>query len=115
MNDEIHDDYINEIGSKIEQLIPGGTNVEFVYKMVEKPNSVFAYVWERGVGRTLACGSGACAVGAVCLNYGVIMGDNVNVFMEGSQGKYPLNITLNQNEVLMKGPATKVYEGKYIL
>jgi diaminopimelate epimerase len=39
---------------------PEGTNVEFV--QVLDPGMVRARVWERGVGETAACGSGACAV-----------------------------------------------------
>ncbi len=37
---------------------PNGTNVEFVFGEPDKPR---VRVWERGVGETEACGSGACA------------------------------------------------------
>ncbi|MFT5197902.1 MAG: diaminopimelate epimerase [Planctomycetota bacterium] len=38
---------------------PNGTNVEFVFGDLDQPR---VRVWERGVGETEACGSGACAV-----------------------------------------------------
>jgi diaminopimelate epimerase len=41
-------------------IFPNQTNVEFVFGDVEQPR---VRVWERGVGETEACGSGACAVG----------------------------------------------------
>ena len=49
------------IGSYVEThcLFPNRTNVEFVD--VLNPNHAVVRVWERGVGKTLACGTGACA------------------------------------------------------
>ncbi|HXY71046.1 MAG TPA: diaminopimelate epimerase [Actinomycetota bacterium] len=49
------------IGSEIEhlRLFPNRTNVEFVE--VLDPSRIRMRVWERGVGETLACGTGACA------------------------------------------------------
>lgn len=47
-------------GPRIEKhkLFPRGTNVEF---LALRAGRVFLRVWERGVGETQACGSGACA------------------------------------------------------
>ena len=52
---------LNSIGSKIEnhKFFPNKTNVEFVE--IINSNKIKMKVWERGVGITLACGSGACA------------------------------------------------------
>ncbi|MBN1696543.1 MAG: diaminopimelate epimerase [Spirochaetales bacterium] len=49
-------------GPKIEgnsSLFPAKTNVEFV--KIDSPQEFTMYVWERGAGVTLACGTGACA------------------------------------------------------
>ncbi len=52
---------VDEIGRKIENhpLFPEKTNVEFI-QVLNKQEINFR-VWERGVGATLACGTGACA------------------------------------------------------
>ncbi len=52
---------VDEIGPKIENhpLFPEKTNVEFIHILNRK--EINFRVWERGVGETLACGTGACA------------------------------------------------------
>src|SRR5262249_19066873 len=54
---------VAEVGAAIERhaLFPRRTNVEFIQET--GPDSVRQRTWERGSGETLACGSGACAVG----------------------------------------------------
>ena len=49
------------LGPALEKhpLFPQKTNVEFV--RVDNPSELTVKVWERGVGPTLACGTGACA------------------------------------------------------
>jgi diaminopimelate epimerase len=47
---------------------PGGTNVEFA--VVEAPDLVRIVIWERGVGPTLASGTGACAAAVAAAAYG---------------------------------------------
>ena len=52
---------VEEWGPRLEThpLFPRKTNVEFI--TVRSPREIEMRVWERGVGQTLACGSGACA------------------------------------------------------
>ena len=61
---------INSIGPRLEKhsIFPEFANIEFVSVLEDK--SLRMRVWERGVGMTLACGSGACAtlVAASSLN-----------------------------------------------
>ena len=59
------------VGAIIERhpLFPNRVNVEFV--RVEPDGSVRMRVWERGVGETQACGTGATAVGAACVRLGL--------------------------------------------
>jgi len=57
--------FMKELGPKIEKssLFPEGTNVDFV--KVEDEENISVRTWERGVGLTLACGSGASASAVV--------------------------------------------------
>lgn len=55
------DDQVETLGPRYERdpRFPRGTNVEFV---VGAGTRFTARVWERGVGETAACGTGACAI-----------------------------------------------------
>jgi diaminopimelate epimerase len=52
---------MHRLGARLEHhpAFPEGTNVEFA--LVESPSRVRILIWERGVGPTLASGTGACA------------------------------------------------------
>jgi diaminopimelate epimerase len=54
---------VQEVGPLIEAF-PQGTNVEFIEI---RDGQIFQRTWERGSGETLACGTGACAVGVVLI------------------------------------------------
>ena len=60
-------------GSKIEshELFPQKTNVEFI-QIIDKQN-IRQRTFERGVGETLACGSGACAAAVVANRKGKVL------------------------------------------
>ena len=99
---------LGEIGPKIEtdKHFPNRTNVEFVKVLNDKEIDVV--VWERGVGETLACGTGACAA-VVTANLAGKTGRRVLVHLPGGN----LDIEWNEdNHVLMRGPAEKVFEGE---
>jgi diaminopimelate epimerase len=66
-------------------------------------------VYERGVGETLACGTGACAAMAVGRQMG-LLDDRVSVELPGGR----LNITWEGEgqPVYMTGPAVSVFEGE---
>ncbi len=49
-------------GPALEALLPGGVNVEWYRQRAD--DDLELVVWERGVGATEACGTGACAVAA---------------------------------------------------
>ncbi len=58
---QVDDIDVHAIGPKFESnaVFPARTNTEFVE--VLSRDHVRMVVWERGAGRTLACGTGACA------------------------------------------------------
>jgi len=84
---------------------PDGVNVGFM--QINSPNRISLRVYERGVGETQACGTGACAA----VVYGVendLLGNNVCVSLPG--GDLEINYEKG-SKVLMTGPAEFVFEG----
>lgn len=100
---------LEEIGPQIEHhtFFPQRTNVEFVEFLNEK--EIKMRVWERGVGETLSCGSGACAsVVASVLNN--LTERKVTVNLPG--GKLEIYWNEKNNNIFMKGPAVEVFSGE---
>ena len=89
------------VGAVIEQhpLFPNRVNVEFI--RVEADGSVRMRVWERGVGETQACGTGATAVGAALVRLGLATSP-VLVHLLG--GDLIIEV-VNEGGVGMDGPA----------
>ncbi len=99
-------------GAELERntLFPERTNVEFC--RVNNPRSVDVTVWERGVGITQACGSGACAAVVAGALAGRVHFDTwVDVNLPG--GTLEVQVKKDLSEVLLRGPATFVYEGQW--
>jgi len=67
-------------------------------------------VYERGVGETLACGSGACAAAAVLIRHGRI-DRSVDITLPG--GDLHISWPDDAAEVIMSGPAAFVFEGEW--
>ncbi len=86
---------------------PQGVNVGFM--QVLDRSHIRLRVYERGVGETLACGSGACAAVVAGIRLGLLDG-SVEVQTHGGM----LNIAWagDTAPVLMTGPATTVFQGE---
>ncbi|AKU96765.1 Diaminopimelate epimerase [Labilithrix luteola] len=99
---------IDAVGPRVatHSRFPAGTNVEFA---VYRKGAVDLVVWERGVGLTLACGTGACATVAVGVRKGLIsVNEEVAVNLPGG----PLSIKLRDDgHAIMRGPARHVFSG----
>jgi len=99
-----------EIGPKVERhpMFPQRTN--FGIARVLSRGKIEARVWERGVGETLACGSGACAiaVAAQLLDY---VNKQVDIILEGGT----LTVSWDRvGEVLLTGPVEEVFTGEWL-
>jgi diaminopimelate epimerase len=95
------------IGAALQQVVQGGTNVEFA-RLVE--GGLRLDVWERGVGFTRACGTGACAaVAAGCVTGRIPYDEAIRVTLPG--GDLTVVVPRGEHPVLMRGPAVKVFEG----
>lgn len=88
------------------QTFPDGANVEFVAPVADA--HVRMRVVERGVGETLSCGSGACAVAAVVLHDAGRDAGTVTVDVPGGR----LEIFIDATNCLLTGPAVIVASGE---
>ncbi|MEZ0469077.1 diaminopimelate epimerase [Luteimonas salinilitoris] len=88
---------------------PESVNVGFAEVVAR--DRVRLRVYERGVGETLACGSGACAAAAVLMRRGRVDRE-LDVVLPG--GTLRLAWQRDAGEITMAGPATFVYEGEWI-
>jgi len=107
------DSDVDRIAPAIATSIPGGTNVEFcrISQHDARPR-IDVVVWERGVGRTLACGTGACAVAlAACETQGIPFGSPIDVALPGGILEITVDATRN---IRMEGPARRVFRGEVI-
>jgi diaminopimelate epimerase len=105
--DEEPDRYhLEHIGPALErhELFPERTNVELARV---RDADIHVRVWERGVGETLACGTGACAV-AVASHEAGRAGRTTTVRFRGG----PLEVERREDgQVLLGGPVAHVYHG----
>lgn len=98
-------------GSVIEEsgYFPQRTNVEFA--RVFGKDRIGVIVWERGVGITDACGSGACAAAIAAVKTGRLEFNKMTT-VEQIGGSLKVIIGENFQEVILEGEAVKVFEGK---
>ncbi len=87
---------------------PDRTNVEFV--RVQDRGEIRMRVWERGTGETLACGSGACAAAAVCMQKG-LTDREITVKLLG--GELRIAWEREDGDLFLTGPAVTVFQGEY--
>ena len=103
---------IDIVGPRIatHPRFPAGTNVEFA---VYRKGAVDLVVWERGVGVTHACGTGACATVAVGVARGLVaVGEETSVHLPGGL----LEVTIRADgRAIMRGPARHVFSGQLSL
>lgn len=104
------DEYpLGEIGPQVERhaIFPQRSNFEVV-RVIDR-GTLEQRTWERGVGETLACGSGACAA-AVAANRQGFTGQSVRVKLAGG------TVTVRwdgASEVYLRGQAETVFSGEW--
>ena len=104
----IDDAPVAELGPLLEShtRFPERANVGFM--QVVARDHIRLRVFERGVGETLACGTGACAAVAVARTWRMV-DDEVSVDLPG--GRLQIRWQGGSSSVYMTGPAETVYEG----
>src|SRR5690606_8675123 len=86
--------------------VPRRTNAELAD--VHAPQHIELVVGERGVGITLAGGTGACATAvAACLTGASRAGDDIEVSLPG--GPLSIRVEPDYSRVIMTGPARHVF------
>jgi diaminopimelate epimerase len=94
---------VEELGPALEATEPGGQNVEFV-ALGPGPDEITMRVWERGVGETLACGTGACAAAVAVYHWGR-SGRKVTVHQPGGDAAVELK---PDGHVFLSGPSQRI-------
>lgn len=102
--DDVDQARVTQHGPHLEHdpRFPNGANVEFI--AVTGPDELRMRVWERGVGETLSCGTGACAAAAVA-HRRQLVGEDVTVHVLGGD----LSVHLGDT-VRLGGPVVHVFD-----
>jgi diaminopimelate epimerase len=98
---------LEDLGPQIEThaMFPERTNVEIAQLLAD--GSIRLRVWERGVGITRACGTGACAT-LVAASRRKLTERNATIILDGGA----LDIAWrDDNHVIMTGPVATVFTG----
>jgi diaminopimelate epimerase len=90
------------LGAALQEEFPEGVNVEFV-AVGPGADTLTLRVWERGVGETLACGTGSAASAAAAHDWGLV-GTTVDVHNPGGT----LRVELRPDAVVLSGPVVFV-------
>jgi len=100
---------LSQLGPKVEQhkMFPKKTNFE-VARVVDR-RQIEARVWERGVGETLACGSGACAIAAAARLSGYA-DSKVDIIYPGGTLTAEWD---GKGEAFLSGPTETVFMGEW--
>ncbi len=103
LDDKIIYEVVDELN--IPSLFPSDANFNFA-KVIDE-NNIELKTWERGIGITLACGTGSCAVAAL---------SNIKNLTKGAinihQALGKLTIEKKGDSYFMQGPAQFVYSGE---
>ena len=100
---------LSRIGPLVEHLPVFPRRANFEIARIIGNDRLEARVWERGVGETMACGSGACAIAVVSKILGYT-GSKVDIQLPG--GALELEYS-GDGEVILGGPAEIVFVGKW--
>ncbi len=96
--------------ASVHPAFDGGANIEFADIIAEK-KSVRVAVWERGVGVTMACGTGAAAVVAALCDRGEMPRDTP-IAVELPGGTLIVTMRSSDSHAVQRGPARRVFSGE---
>ncbi|MDQ0346424.1 diaminopimelate epimerase [Ancylobacter vacuolatus] len=107
--DDVNAVDLAQFGPELEHhpIFPERANISVV--QIVSPEHIILRVWERGVGLTRACGTGACAA-AVCAARLGLTGRRVTVTLPG--GDLVIDWRESDDHMLMTGPAEIEFDGR---
>jgi diaminopimelate epimerase len=107
--DDVASAPVAELGAKLEShpRFPNRVNVGFM--QILSRNEIKLRVFERGVGETEACGSGACAAAVAALEQGLV---DSPVTMQLTRGNLKIDWQGAGHALIMTGPAATVFHGR---
>ncbi len=107
--DSVSDFPLSQLGPKVEhnKAFPKGVNFE-VARVVNR-RLIEARVWEIGVGETMACGSGACAITVAARLHGYV-DDDVDIKLPGGILEVEWD---GMGEAFLSGPVESVFTGEW--
>lgn len=110
--DDVNTAEVKRVGTAVQNhpCFPNSVNVGFM-QIVDR-STVKLRVYERGVGETQACGTGACAAVVAGNNRGLL---DATVETQLLGGNLSINWEGNQNPVMMSGPTATVFKGTILL
>ncbi len=123
--DDVDNAPVESLGAELERhpIFPNRANIGFM--QIVSRDHIRLRVFERGVGETQACGTGACAATVVAIQQGLVdnrvtvslPGGDLTIEWHPTDSSTTSNNDNNKNadHVMMTGPATTVYEGTMTL
>lgn len=103
---DLEDVALENLAMQLQKVpeFPDGTNVHVAMPL--DAHTIAVRHWERGVGATLACGTGAVACACVAIEQNTVVAP-VSVMVPGGE----LTVRLNEDgDVLLTGPAERVFD-----
>ena len=109
--DDVDIHHVMQQGPQVQASprFPQGVNVGFM--QVQDRSHIKLRVFERGVGETLACGTGACAAVVAGVRLG-LLDAGVDVQVQTRGGQLSIAWAGDTAPVLMTGPATTVFQAE---
>jgi diaminopimelate epimerase len=94
------------------ERFPNAANIGFA--RVVEPHQIELAVWERGVGFTEACGTGACACAVAAVETGRVARDQA-IIVKLPGGPLEIRVGERGERIAMTGPARHVFDGTFAL
>ncbi len=109
--DDVDHAPLEHLGPPVQQHARFARHVNAGFMQVVDRHTIRLRVYERGVGETLACGSGACAAMVAGIRWG-LLDTPVAVHTRGGVLHIDWDDKVPAAHVMMTGPATRVFEGE---